>query len=331
MSEIKKLIACKPAPPFIFKRMKTTPISHADLSGSVLSVPPLAWNDDLSPNHEANNALIKHIEAGGVTTLLYGGNANMHNIGLIGLADLLQHLIVSAGFDSWVIPSVGPNFGGMMDQLPVIKELEFPTAMVLPIQFPATPEGIATGVRKFSESLGKPVIIYIKADQYLSEAQIKSLFDDGCLAAIKYAVPREETKDDPYLESLCQAIGPEHIVSGFGERPAIDHLKTFNLAGFTSGCVCIAPSLSMQLLRAIQKKDWEEATRVHGLIMPMEDERERISPIRVLHDAISLCEIADMGPMYPMLSNIDISEHDVVGAAAKHLLKLEMENRAVIS
>ena len=311
--------------------MKTTSVTTSDLSASVLSVPPLAWHDDLSPNHEANATLIKHIEAGGVTTLLYGGNANMHNIGLTGLADLLQHLIISAGFDSWVIPSVGPNFGGMMDQLPVIKELEFPTAMVLPIQFPATADGIASGIRKFSEKLGKPVIIYIKEDNYLSPAQLKQLSEDGLLAAIKYAVPREDATQDTYLEALCQTIGPKNIVSGFGERPAIDHLKTFGLAGFTSGCVCIAPSLSMGLLRAIQANDWNEAARIHGLIMPMEDQRERISPIRVLHDAISLSDIAEMGPIYPMLSGIDEREYDAVGSEAKKLLQLEMESRTVTS
>ena len=311
--------------------MKTTPVSPSDLSRSVLSVPPLAWHEDLSPNHEANDTLIKHIEAGGVTTLLYGGNANMHNIGLTGLADLLQHLIVSAGYDSWVIPSVGPDFGGMMDQLPVIRELEFPTAMILPIQFPATPDGIATGVRKFAEALGKPVIIYIKTEGYLSVDHLKGLQEDGLLAAIKYAVPREDTKEDAYLEDLCQAIGPENIVSGFGERPAIDHLKTFGLAGFTSGCVCIAPTLSMQFLRAIQAKSWEEAGRLHGSIMPMEDQRERISPIRVLHDAITLSGVADMGPIYPMLSGIDKSEYESVSQAAKELLQLELESRAVKS
>jgi dihydrodipicolinate synthase/N-acetylneuraminate lyase len=311
--------------------MKTTPISESDLSGSVLSVPPLAWNEDFSPNHEANTALIKHIEAGGVTTLLYGGNANMHNIGVTGLANLLQHLIVAAGFESWVLPSVGPDYGGMMDQLPVIKELEFPTAMVLPIQFPATPAGIATGVGRFSEKLGKPVIVYIKTENYLSVDQLSSLFEDGVIRAIKYAVPREEPKEDSYLSDLVNAIGPKNIVSGFGERPAIDHLKTFDLAGFTSGCVCIAPKLSMDLLHAIQAENWDEAARVHGLIMPMEYQRERISPIRVLHDAVTLSGIAEMGPMYPMLSGIDEAEYDKIRTTARALLELEMESRAVRS
>lgn len=308
--------------------MKISPITPADLSNSVLAVPPLAWHQDFTPNHEANEALIKHIEAGGVSTLLYGGNANMHNIGLTGLADLLQHLIVSSDFDSWIIPSVGPDYGGMMDQVNVIKELSFPTAMVLPIQFPATADGIATGIRLFAEQLGKPVIIYIKVENYLSVEQLKSLQNDGILCAIKYAVSRENPNEDTYLSELCQAIGPRNIVSGFGERPAIDHLRTFGLAGFTAGCVCIAPRLSMDLLRAIQAKDWDEAQRIHALIMPMEDERERVSPIRVLHDAVTLAGIADMGPIYPMLSGIDSSEYTAVGTAAKNLLALEIKERA---
>ena len=310
--------------------MKTSDVLESDLSGSVLSVPPLAWHNDFTPNHEANQQLIRHIEGGGVTTLLYGGNANMHNIGLKGLADLLNHLILAANFDSWIIPSVGPTFGGMMDQVPVLKELHFPTVMVLPIQFPATRVGIDTGLRHFVDKLDRPVILYIKEENYLSVEQLSRLFEDGVVRAIKYAVPRNDPTEDAYLSDLCQQIGPKNIVSGFGERPAIKHLRTFDLAGFTSGSVCIAPKLSTNMLQAIQADDYEEAERLHGLIMPMEDERDRIHPIRVLHDAISLAGIADMGPMYPMLSGVDESEKEAIKQAATNLLRVELEAREAI-
>jgi len=59
----------------------------------------------------------------------------------------------------------------------------------------------------------------------------------------------------------------------------------------------------------------------------MEDQRDRLSPIRVLHDAVTLAGIADMGPMYPMLSGIDEKEYEAVEKAAKNLLELEMEAR----
>jgi hypothetical protein len=64
--------------------------------------------------------------------------------------------------------------------------------------------------------------------------------------------------------------------------------------------------------------------------MPMEDQREQISPIRVLHDAVTLAGIAHMGPMYPLLSGIDKSDYEAVGTAAKTLLALEMEARAPV-
>jgi hypothetical protein len=40
----------------------------------------------------------------------------------------------------------------------------------------------------------------------------------------------------------------------------------------------------------------------------------------VLHDAVTLAGIADMGPMLPHLSNIAADQHAAVAAAAKALL-----------
>ena len=87
--------------------LKTSAVSSADLSRSVLAVPPLARNGDLSLNREANVAMIRHLEQGGVSTLLYGGNANLYNIGLYEYGALLDMLEQTAGAESWVIPSAG--------------------------------------------------------------------------------------------------------------------------------------------------------------------------------------------------------------------------------
>lgn len=51
--------------------MRTRSTTCDDLCASVMAVPPLARNADLSFNAAANAALIRHLEAGGVTTLLY--------------------------------------------------------------------------------------------------------------------------------------------------------------------------------------------------------------------------------------------------------------------
>ncbi|MEX2631921.1 MAG: dihydrodipicolinate synthase family protein [Tistlia sp.] len=304
--------------------MKTTAVQPADLARSVLAVPPLARRADLTLDPEANRALIRHLEAGGVTTLLYGGNANLYNLGLAGFAELLDLLAEAAAPDSWAIPSVGPDYGRLMDQLPVLCEHErFPTVMVLPLGFPATPEGVATGLRRFAEAYGRPVILYVKNEAYLTAELVGSLEADGLLCAVKYAVVRDDPGEDRLLAGILERVDPAKVVSGIGERPAIAHLRRFGLAGFTSGSVCLAPRSSTALLHALKKGDFAAAEEIRARFLPLEDLRDAISPLRVLHDAVTLSGVADMGPILPMLSNLSEAERARVAPAARALAALD--------
>jgi dihydrodipicolinate synthase/N-acetylneuraminate lyase len=192
----------------------------------------------------------------------------------------------------------------MMDQARILREFDFPTAMVLPAGFPSTPAGIELGIREFSDRSGMAVLLYIKQENYLSAAQVRSLVEDRTVCAIKYAVVRENPAEDPYLRSLVDAVDPRIVISGIGEQPAIVHMRDFGLAGFTSGCVCIAPGRSMQMLRAIQRRDWETADRIRLRFAPLEDLRNRFGPIPVLHQAVSLARIAETGPILPLMTNL---------------------------
>ena len=91
--------------------MKTTPVTPDDLAASVLAVPPLARHTDWSLNIAENKKMIRHLEAGGVRTLMYGGNANFYNIGVRDYHKVLEMLETLAGEDTWVIPSIGPDVG----------------------------------------------------------------------------------------------------------------------------------------------------------------------------------------------------------------------------
>ena len=62
-------------------------------------------------------------------------------------------------------------------------------------------------------------------------------------------------------------IDPKMIISGIGERPAIDHMEHFGVVGFTSGSVCIAPYLSTMLLRAMQRGDSAVASKFREFFM----------------------------------------------------------------
>jgi dihydrodipicolinate synthase/N-acetylneuraminate lyase len=300
--------------------MKNTSVAKADFERSVLAVPPLARHADFSLNIGANRALIRYLEAGGIRTLMYGGNANVYNLGVLGFEAEMSALADMAGADTWVIPSIGPEYGKAMDQAQILKTLPFPTAMVLPLGFPATQAGIAIGIRKIAERYGKPVIAYVKSENYLKPADAGALIRDGAVIAVKYGVVRKEPATDAYLAALLDHVASDQIVSGIGERPAPAHLIKFGLVSFTSGSVCVAPRLSLALLAALKAGDEEQALDLQTPFLPLEDLRDALSPIRALHSAVSLAGIAEMGPMLPMLTEIeDATERREIERAARVL------------
>lgn len=300
--------------------MQTTPYTPDDIAASVLAVPPLARNADLTLNREENAKLVRHIEAGGVTTLLYGGNANFYNIAISEYADLLDMLADIAAPATRVIPSVGPAYGTMMDQATILRETDYPTAMVLPQHFGSTPAGAERGIRDFVEMFGRPIVLYIKVEGAIEVEQAARLADDGLLAAIKYAIVRDDPANDDFLRRLVDVVDRRKIISGIGEQPAITHLRDFGLGGFTSGCVCVAPRLSMEMLAAIGAGDFARAESIRQIFKPLEDLRNSLSPIRVLHDAVTLSGIGDMGPLLPLLSNIEDEHRAEIETAAHELL-----------
>jgi dihydrodipicolinate synthase/N-acetylneuraminate lyase len=306
--------------------MNSAPITPELLAGSVISVPPLARSADLTINTAENTKIIRHLEAGGVTTLLYGGNAALAHVSLSEYGKLLGFLAETAAPTSTVVPSFGPTYGLAMDQVGVLKEYGFPTVMLLPSREATTPVGIANGVRRLVERLGRPIVLYLKHDGMVDVATTAAMVKDGLISWIKYAIVRPRAADDTFLKELVAAVGPQIVVSGMGEQPAIIHLRDFGLVGFTSGCVCVAPKLSMDLLRAAKQGEFETAERIREQFAPLEALRDGINPVRVLHAAVQLAGIAQTGPITPFWSEISASDEGRISEAARALLALQ--NRA---
>lgn len=304
--------------------MQTTGMQSSQLQDSVVAVPPLARNEDLSLNAEENQKIIRYLESGGITSFLYGGNANFYNISLSDFEKSLGMLREIASENTLIIPSIGPSFGFMEDQVQVLGNFDFPTVMVLPTSFAFTPSGVATGIRKICEKLGKPVVVYIKNEGYIDNEDVAKLVQDGLVSVIKYAIVRKNPSEDPVLQDLIQRVDPKMIMSGIGEQPAIVHLKEFNLGGFTSGCVCVAPAQSTSMLKALNNQNWEHAEHIRRVFEPLEDLRNEINPIRVLHEAVSLAEIAETGPQYPNLSGIDELNQKRIQEAANMLKQINL-------
>ncbi len=282
--------------------MNILPLQLDEFAASVLAVPPLARRSDLSLDEAENRKLIRHIEAGGHRTLLYGGNANIYHCSLHDYAKLLELLAANTAATTRVIPAIGPDFGKMMDQARLLRTSHYKTAMVLPMQGFTTSEGVADGISRFVDFTGIPVTLYLKSEGYVDIATLGRLVDEGRIVAVKYAVVRDDPVEDPYLQSLVERITTARVVSGMGERPALVHLSRFGLASFTTGSGCIAPRMSMLLLKALKQREVKTAEELHARFMPLEHLRESISLIRVLHDAVTLSGIADMGAHLPLLS-----------------------------
>jgi dihydrodipicolinate synthase/N-acetylneuraminate lyase len=299
--------------------MQTAPVTPADLARSVIAVPPMARDRDLKFQRGENEKIVRHIEAGGVNILLYGGNANFYHTAPSEYEHILGELASIATPDTLVIPSAGPAYGVMMDQAEVIKGTRYPTVMVLPHQGLTTSEGVVRGLSRFAEKIGKPIVVYIKYGDYLSVEGTKELVDSGIVSWIKYAIVRDNPTDDPFLSRLVDVVDPRIIVSGIGEQPVIEHLVDFKVNGFTAGCVCVRPDLSDRLLKAVQSGDLDLARRIQAIFKPLEDLRNGVNPVRVLHEAVRLAGIADTGPALPLLSGVTPDQETAILAAVEAL------------
>ncbi len=290
------------------------------LRESVIAVPPLARTPAGAIDRAENAKILTYIVEGGVNHLLYGGNALVYHLRPSEYSHLLGLLSDLADDATTICPSIGPTYGLMMDHAEVLRDFEYPTAMVLPQRDITDQAGIASGIRRAAEAAGKPLVVYLKFDRWLAPHLIEALEKDGVISWIKYAVVLDDPSDDPYLREVLDVFPRERVISGIGEQPAIVHLRDFGITGFTSGCVCVAPSASARMLRAIQSERWGEAESIRKFFLPLENLRNEINPIRVLHEAVELSGIAQTGPLLPLVSPLDNAARNRIRAAVAGML-----------
>ncbi|MCP3717165.1 dihydrodipicolinate synthase family protein [Paraburkholderia sp. CNPSo 3281] len=308
--------------------MNVSPIVESEFASTVMAVPPLARRPDFSLDVEQNRKLIRHMEAGGIRTLLYGGNANLYHVAVSEFRELLDMLADLTAPETRVIPAIGPDYGKMLDQARILAQTQYKTAMVLPLSGFTTPAGVEAGLARIADAAGIPLTLYIKSEDYVDVDTLVRLIDRGTLIAVKYAIVRKDPANDPYLRRLLQSVPASKVVSGMGERPALVHVRDFGLAAWTTGSGCIAANAIMALLKAAKEGRAEEAQRLYDAFMPLETLRDNISLIRVLHDAVTLSGIADMGPILPLLSQSPAEALPAIGDAAKALLAFEQKRVA---
>lgn len=307
--------------------MKTSPVTLEDLRG-VFPVPPLARKNDAKRtlDFEQNKLILRHMVNGGMTRFLYGGNAFLYHLTLAEYEQLLDWM-TSFADNLWAIPSIGPSYGRAMDQAAVLKRYNFPAVMHLPCGDPRDAKGLEIGLREISAAANTPLILYLKeennfgGDKEAGLDTVAKLVDEGICVAIKYAVVRENPKEDAYLASLLTRVDKARVVSGIGERPAVIHMRDWDLPGFTTGSGCIAPVPSNKLFAANNAQDYEAAEALRMHFIPLEDLRDAISPAKVLHHATAAAGIAETGALPPFLSALSSEQVNAIAPVARALVE----------
>ena len=300
--------------------MKTSPVQLSDRQG-VIAVPPLCRDASGAFNWAESRRVVDHIHAGGVTRLMYGGNAFLYHMTLAEYEQLLAWL-TTLDDALWCVPAAGPSYGRLMDQAPLLRRYRFPCAMALPCADPRDAKGLEAGLRRFSAEAETPLIVYLKdennfgADLMAGLDAVARLVADGVCVGIKYAVVRKDPAVDSYLTALLERVDRQMVVSGIGERPAIIHWNQFQLAGFTSGSVCVAPALTQAIFEALRAGDTATATAIRERFLEHEDLRDAWGPARVLHASMALAGIAATGPIPPFVSALSEEQQSQLRPAA---------------
>lgn len=297
----------------------------SDFAG-VYAVPPLCRQQGSrrAMDLPANDAMRDHIAAGGITHLLYGGNAFLYHVSLDDYAELLGWM-ASAPDSLWMIPSVGPSFGRAMDQAGLLQVFPFPCAMLLPCADPRDADGLEAGAREIAQRAGLPLILYLKdsdnwgRDHLRGLDAVARLVRDGVAIALKYAVVCQDPAVDPYLEALLSRVDRAVVISGIGERPAVVHMEQWRLPGFTTGSGCVGPALTGRVFDACVRGDFDAARHTRDLFIPLEDLRDLWGPARVLHAAVDLAGITPTGPIPPFVSALSPGQLDELSPVAVSL------------
>jgi dihydrodipicolinate synthase/N-acetylneuraminate lyase len=299
----------------------------------VFAVPPLprAHRKARAIDFEESSRIVRHIAKGGISRFIYGGNAFLYHL---TLDEYEQLLAWQAGINEdglWFIPSAGPSYGRLMDQAKLLRRFAVPCVMTLPCGDPRDAAGLEQGLREFAQEADTRLMLYLKeetnmgADLMSGLDTVAQLVDEGICIAIKYAVVRKDPSRDPYLDQLLKRVERRKVISGIGERPAINHLRQWGLRGFTTGSGCLAPALSAAVFSACHAGDFAEAERIRCRFMELEDLRDAWGPARVLHHALELAGVAATGPIPPFVSELSAEQKNRIQPVAQELLAQQQE------
>ena len=147
--------------------MKTSPVTPADLARSVIAVPPLARHRDLTISTRRQSRADPVSRGGRRAHAALRRQREPLQHRRARIPELLDMLEEEAGDDTWVIPSVGPDYGKLMDQARGAEGTRTSPPR-WSCRSPSPPRATASRrASAASPSARQAGVVYIKADNYL--------------------------------------------------------------------------------------------------------------------------------------------------------------------
>ena len=131
-------------------------------------------------------------------------------------------------------------------------------------------EGILDYYRKIIDAAKEVGVVLYKKGPLLTDEILAKLLENDKVVGVKYAYGRIVD-----FARTVYALGEDVVWScGVAERFAPFYWLA-GAKGLTTGLGNFAPKVSLGMLDALVRSDWTEAMRVHKMITPLEDLRER--------------------------------------------------------
>lgn len=297
----------------------------------VFAAPPLARrSDNWALDWTESGRVVEHVLEGGISRVIYGEHAQLQHLTLSQYRDLLGWL-ADFSEELTVIPGLGPAFGRAYQQAEMLRDHSFPCAMVLPVRDARDPEGMEEGYRKLSERAEIPLVAVVRE---LSEwgrepremvDRFARLSEDGVVAAISFAVSPDRDGAGTLLEALVTDLGEIPVLGGLGERHVRSYLVEHGLRAYVSAAACLAPRLCRKLYLAFDGGDFVASESLESNFRPLARLEDSWGRIAVLHAAVHLAGIANMGPLLPYLAGLDGRQGERLRPVARTLLRQDRE------
>ena len=139
--------------------------------------------------------------------------------------------------------------------------------MVLPAMvYVPTPEELFTHFKSIAEATSLPIMLYNNPPAYRVNIGLDTL---ERLAAIPNIVAVKESAPDPRrITDVINRFGDRFTLMAGLDDVALEGLF-LGASGWVSGLTSAFPRESVALMRAVDRKDWEQARRIYRWFMPL--------------------------------------------------------------